>query len=164
MHAHFWESILIQDWGFYFNNWVRRRGSSCQTSKCEEDDGYVRKPKRQGKTTVRSGFPSLHWLILPLRVRASEKRSLSQRFQFLKHLWQTALCQGIKRPAHFVSKCCAMLSFEKGKHKMALLRNTTLIFNKLDATKDVWRRILGNSAPPSAHFKEIITSSWSQLT
>lgn len=63
----------IQEWvlGFFFslsfyNDSVQRSESSCQPSKCEEDDGYARKPRRQRKAAVRSGFPTRHWLILPL--------------------------------------------------------------------------------------------------
>lgn len=83
--AHVNESTLeraweIQEWvlKISLSDCVRQSRSSCQASKCEEDDSYARKPRRQRKRTVRSGFPSRHWLILPLRVACIwERESVS---------------------------------------------------------------------------------------
>lgn len=152
-YAHGYESTLERAWEFknwvlrlfFFNDCVRGTRSSCQTSKCEEDDGYVRKP-RQRKRTVRSGFPSLHWLILPLRVRASEKGVCLNGFSS-SSISDKLLSAGASRDLpRFGGNCCAMLSFEKWTRwlkEARLLRNTGLIFNKLDAAKDVWRCIWG---------------------
>lgn len=156
----------------FFNGCVRRTGSSCQPSKCEEDDGYARKPRRQRKAAVRSGFPTRHWLILPLgeRVRAPGRRVCLNGFSSSSISWRNAQRRrGIKDPARFGGERCATPSPSKnehdGKDEAKFLRNTT----GRDAPVAGCHRgcsevYLGNSTPPSASFQELVTSSQSQLT
>lgn len=130
-----------------FNNCVRRSRSSCQTSKCEEDGSYVRKPRRQGKRTVRSGFPSLHWLILPLRVcvclRKESCRNGFSSWSISDKLLSAGASRDLPALVATVVQCCHLKKGTRWVEDAKFLRNTGLIFNKLDAKKDVWRCIWG---------------------
>lgn len=152
---------------------VRGSRSSCQSANCEEDDGYVRKPRRQRKTTVRSGFPSLHWLILPLRERATKKGSLSQQFQFLKNLWQTARCRGCDKAGEGHQETCRLWwqllcnvavwkTNKMAKRMKAFLRKAGLRFTKTGCHKRMFGGVSGEFSTAICAFpgtRHILTKS-----
>ena len=134
--------------------------------------------RRQGKRAVRSGFPSLHWLILPLNVRASEKGSLSQRFQFFKHLnlfdkllsredairqtrgitgsgslWWDLLCNVFIWWTNKMAKIAQRFWEIQGVYSP-----------KLDEARGCLPVYVGNSALPFVSFQEFATSPWSRFT
>lgn len=157
----------------FYNDSVQRSASSCQPSKCEEDDGYARKPRRQRKAAVRSGFPTRHWLILPLGTCVCAcvwETRLSQRFQFFKHLLTKCSAPGASRTgplwlASVAQRCRLEKMNEMAKRGKASQKDvgpqSTSLAGCHRGCSEVY---LGNSTSPSARFQELVTSSQSQLT
>lgn len=136
------------DWAFkrfYWKMACEEPRSRCQPQNCEEDDGYARKPRRQRKRAVRSGFPSRHWLILPLRLHASEEGVCLNGFSS----WRTrADFTGPGRrdtSTPFGDSRCAIAPFERCatwlKKKNCFWE--LLLKKRMDAAEDVWRCIWG---------------------
>lgn len=151
-----------------FNDRMWRSRSSCQTSKCEEDDSYVRKPRRQAKRTVRSDFPSLHWLILPLHVRVYlRKESFLNGFSswsISDKLLSAGASRNLPALVATVVQCCHLKKRNKMGRRSKVSQKHWFCIQHTGCQKGCLEVYLGNLAVPSVHFQELVISSWSQLT
>lgn len=104
----------------------------------------------------------------PFVLRASEKGSLSQRFQFLKHLWQTAQCRGCDKAdwGHQEQTCplrCQLLCNaairivnKTARRTLNSQKHVSYIRQNWMSQKGCMEVYLGNSALPSVHFHELV--------
>lgn len=102
-----------------------------------------------------------------LCVRASERGVCLNGFSSLSISWQTANCAGaFKDLPCFGGDCCATFSPSR-MYKMAKWGKVSQKHwagtRQTRCRKGCSEVYLGNSAPPSASFQELVTSSWSQL-
>lgn len=139
---------------------VREIRPAVRSQNVREDDGYFRKPRRQRKRTVSSGFPSLHWLILPLRVCASEKGVCLNGFSsssISDKLLSAGASRDLSALVTTVVQCFHLKNEQDGYQRQSFSEIQVLHRKKLDATKDVKRCIWGIQHC-YLHFQELVIS------